>query len=149
MKRPRGWPKTRSQDSARARAMIDDEVLRRFYWGCSAACRDNQYESDPWHLWALSPLRSHFYYYLFTYSNNVGVISAAINLQPWLVNSELCNKKKRGCQLITTTMLRIFTACLCSLELFYTSEGKKTYGNMWTHILTVAVLCWSSWLVKW
>lgn len=96
MKRPRGWPKTRSQDSARARAMIDDEVLRRFYWGCSAACRDNQYEWDPWHLWALSPLRSHFYYYLFTYSNNVGVISAAINLQPWLVNSELCNKKKEG-----------------------------------------------------
>lgn len=95
--RPRGWPQTESQESARAKAMIDDEARRRFYWTRSAACRDNQNEWDPWHLWAPSPLQSHFHYYLFTYSNNVGSISA-INLQTWRLNCELCSsltKKKK------------------------------------------------------
>lgn len=71
-----GW--SGSQESARATAMIDDEVRQRFYWSWSVAGRNNQNEWDSWHLWAL--FQSRFYYYLFTWSNNVGSISSSINL---------------------------------------------------------------------
>lgn len=39
-----GWPQSASQEPARARAVIDDEALPRFYRRCSVACRDNQNE---------------------------------------------------------------------------------------------------------
>lgn len=35
---PKGWPQPERQESARPKAVIDDEALPRFYWACSAAC---------------------------------------------------------------------------------------------------------------
>lgn len=125
--RPRGWPLTVSQVSARARAMIDDEAWRWFYWGCSVACHDKQDEWDPWQLWAPSP--SGPIYYIFTYINNVGTISPTINLQTWLLKCELCNtytKKKDGSW---STQL-----CWGYLRPPWKSFTLSMAGNIWKYV---------------
>lgn len=73
-------------------------------------------------------LWSHFYYYLFTYGNNVGSISSTINLQTWLLNCELHNaraEKQKGRRLINTTAEDIYN--LCRLHATLVDE---TYGTM-------------------
>lgn len=89
--RPRGWPQTsepricqgQSHDRWWGAANVLLRLLRGLSW-------------QPEWMRSLASvgtvtLWSRFYYYLFTYGNNVGSISPTINLQTWLLNRELCN----------------------------------------------------------
>ncbi len=92
-------------------------------------------------------LWSHFYYYLSTYSNSVSSISSTINLQTWLLNCELCNtwthtKKRMAANQHNCSEDIYNLPGLCGRLFLRWMEG--TYGNMWAHVLTVAVLCCSS-----